>query len=288
MKNADQAGCRPRIRESGGYLDSWDKVAGWILLLAFVFGGTQALLAQHSQDNHGASVQEEKSQTTPLYDDTAASAQERKHWSAEPACFEQSGDIPDRSVSRSWTLASPDGLYKAYAVNEAIAERSNGVISDCKSTTKLFVTGPGAVEPKVVLTIEPVPYGSANSIELVDWSPRGHLLLFTEGTWVWASDAGGVAVHIYDAASGDMSDQDSFGDAFLQQLGKNCVGNFDPLGFTPSGKVVARAFPDVDEEGILQKDSCVKKVELWALDLESAKVNRLRDHYKIRRYGKRG
>ena len=74
MKNADQAGCRPRIRESGEYLDSWDKVAGWILLLAFVFGGTQALLAQHSQDNHGASVQEEKSQTTPLYDDTAASA----------------------------------------------------------------------------------------------------------------------------------------------------------------------------------------------------------------------
>ena len=109
---------------------NWDKVAGWTLLLAFVFDGTQVLLAQHSQDNRAASVHEAQSLTTPMHDDSVESGKERKHWSAEPACFEQSGDIPDRSVSRSWTLASPDGLYAAYAENEAVAERSlNGKIN---------------------------------------------------------------------------------------------------------------------------------------------------------------
>jgi hypothetical protein len=105
---------------------------------------------------------------------------------------------------------------------------------------------------------------------------------------VWASDGGGEAVHIYDADSGKMSDQDSFENAFLQRLGANCVGNFDPIGFSPSGKVVVRVFPDVDEDGVLQKDSCVKKVGGWALDIATGRVVRVRDDYKVRRYGKRG
>ncbi|HEY2820347.1 MAG TPA: hypothetical protein VGJ06_04820 [Candidatus Acidoferrum sp.] len=257
------------------------------MLLGLVFGGTQVLLAQHSQGRRYAATVVQKSQGVAQGHDAVTSDEERKHWSAEPGCFEQKRDIPDRTVSRSWTMLSPDGRYKAYAVNEAIAERSNEEISGCKSTTKLFVSGPGSESTKAVLTIEPAQYVTGNSIELVDWSPRGHLLLFSEGMWVWASDAGGVAVHIYDADSGDMSEEDSFEDAFLQRLGANCVGNFDPIGFSASGKVVVKAFPDVDEDGILQKDSCVKNAGVWALDIATGRVDRLRDDYKVRRYGKK-
>jgi hypothetical protein len=175
------------------------------------------------------------------------------------------------------------------AVNEGIAERTDGEISRCKSTSKLFVSGPGAAaEAKVVLTIEPTAYVSGNSIDLVDWSPRDHLLLVTEGMWVWASDAGGEAVHIYDADSGDISDEDTFEDAFLQRLGPNCVSTFEPVGFSPGGQIVVRAYPDVDEEERLQKDSCVKKPGVWMLNLGTGAVNRVRDDYKVRRYGKRG
>ncbi len=291
MKNADQAGSKWRFRKSGGYLDSWDKVAGWILLVALVLGGTQVLMAKHSQDSRGgqdATTRLRRSQAVPQGREPVTSDDEREHWRAEPGCFEQKSGIPDRTVSQSWTLASPDGRYKAYAVNEAIAERSDGEISGCKSTTKLFVGGPGAAGAKVVLTIEPAQYDTGNSVEMIDWSPHGHRLLFTQGMWVWASDGGGVAVRIYDADLGDMSDEDPFEEAFLQRLGQNCVANFDPIGFSPSGKIVARAFPDVDEEGMLQKDSCVKKVEILAVDIAKGAVHRLRDNYKVRRYGKRG
>jgi hypothetical protein len=181
MKNADQAGCRRPFRESGRCWNSWDKVAGWILLLAFVLGGTQVLLAQHGPGHGDSTTRAEKLQGVAQGHEPITSTDERKHWSAEPGCFEQKRDIPDRTVSRSWTLLSPDGRYKAYAVNEAIAERSNGEISGCKSTTKLFVSGPGSEGAKAVLTIEPAQYVNGNSVELVDWSPHGHLLLFTEG-----------------------------------------------------------------------------------------------------------
>jgi hypothetical protein len=156
MKNADQAARRRRFCKQGGYFDGWDRVAGWISLLALVLGGTQVLLAQHSQGTQIPSTRQEKLQSTPLHDESAASAQKRRHWSAEPGCFEQTTNPPDRTHSRSWTLASPDGLYSAYAVNEAVAEHlGGGTITGCKSTSKLFVKGPGEAEPKLVLTIDP-------------------------------------------------------------------------------------------------------------------------------------
>jgi hypothetical protein len=281
MRTADQGGRRRRGCESGGA----DRFVWSIVLFAIVLGGTQVLLAQHGQDSN---VRAEKSQMAGQGDESAASGEQRKHWSADPVCFEQKSDIPDRTVSRSWTLVSPDGLYKAYAMNDAVTERSGGEISGCKSTTKLFVSGPGSNEAKVVLTIEPRAYVSANSIELVDWSPRGHLLLLTEGMWVSASDAGGKTVHIHDADSGDMSGEDSFEDAFLQRLGANCVSTFEPIGFSPGGQVVVKALPDVDEDGILQKDSYVQKPGVWMLNLGTGAVSRVRDEYTVRRYGKRG
>jgi hypothetical protein len=288
MKNADQASRRRRFRKPGGCLDSWDKFAGWMLLLAFVFGGTQVLPAQHSQDHRAASVHEEKSLTTPLHDDSVASGLERKHWSAEPACFEKSGDKPDRSVSRSWTLASPDGLYAAYAENEAVAERSpNGEITGCKSTSKLFVSGPGSTEAKVVLVIEPTESDSGNSIELIDWSRGGHRLLVIEFLWPWASDAGGIAARVYDANSGKMTGQDLSYGAFQRLLGRQCAVIIDPIGFSSDGKVVVNAGSDLDEEPKLEKDSCLKKNEIWSLDPATAKLQRLPDRFKVRRYGKR-
>jgi len=69
---------------------------------------------------------------------------------------------------------SPDGLYGAYAVNQAVATRSaDAEISGCKSTSKLFVTRLGREKAEAVLVMEPSEDASGNSIELIDWSPEG-------------------------------------------------------------------------------------------------------------------
>jgi hypothetical protein len=49
-----------------------------------------------------------------------------------------------------------------------------------------------------------------------------------------------------------------------------------------------KALPDVDEDGILQKDSYVQKPGVWMLNLGTGAVSRVRDEYTVRRYGKRG
>lgn len=288
MKNADQAGCWWRFRKSGGYLDSWDKVAGWILLIALVLGGTQVLMAQHSQDNRDTTKRPEKTNTTQRAAETAVPADERQHWTVQPGCFGPENNVPDRTVSRSWTLTSPDGLYSAYAVNEAlVVERSDGLISGCKSTSKLFVSGPGSAEAKLVLTVEPSEHIAGNSIEIIDWSREGHRLVVTEGFWVWASDAGGTTARVYDADSAKVSPEFLFYESFEKIKGKDCTGTFEPIGFSADGKVVMKTYPDIDYDQIMDKDSCVKKLEVWSMDPATARLSRLRDGFKVRRYGKR-
>jgi hypothetical protein len=284
MKHADQVCCGRSGSEcvGRGYGLVWS-----IVLVAIVLSGTQVSHAQHGQDSRDTSARTEKSQGVPRSHEPVTSDEERKHWSAVPGCFEQASDIPDRTESRTWTLVSPDGLYKAYAVNEAVVERSDGEISGCKSTSKLFVSGTGSNEAKVVLTIEPGAYISANSIELVDWSPHDHILLMRKGMFVWASDASEAIARTYDADSGKVSDEGLFYEAFARLLGRKCVATFDPSGFSSDGKVVVKAFPDIDYDGILQKDSCVKKTGVWGLNLGTGAVSRERDEYKVRRYGVR-
>ena len=106
MKNADQANPKQLFRKCGGCFDGWDKIAGWILLLALVLGGTQVLPAQHSQDIRDATKQPEKTGTAKQTEKTLPAADERQHWTAEPGCFGPENDVPDRTVSRSWTLMS--------------------------------------------------------------------------------------------------------------------------------------------------------------------------------------
>src|SRR5579871_6910362 len=285
MKNADQGSCRREFAESG----ERRCVACAIVLLMTVFGGTQLLLAQHSMDDWGSAGRQDESQDAqPGGGGSLASSDDRKHWSAEPRCFDQGSSIPDRSESRSWVLMSPDGRYKAYAVNEAFDERAaTGEISACRSTTKLFVTGPESEEAKPVLVVEPTESASGNGIELVDWSHDGHRLVVIEFSLPWASDNFGIRPRVYDADSGKMSDENLFCETFRQLAGRYCDGVFDPIGFTPEGKAVVTVYPDLNEEQALEKNSCVKGVETWELDLAATKMKRLPDDYKVERYGKR-
>jgi hypothetical protein len=183
-------------------------------------------------------------------------------------------------------LMSPDALYGAHAVNDAVATRSaDGEISGCRSTSKLFVTGPGHDKTKAVLVMEPSEDASGNSIELIDWSPEGHRLLVMEGFWVWASDAGGIEARIYDADGRKLSSEGEFSKSFRRYVGRNCVANLLPMGFSAS-KVVVAARPNADEEGAVQEDSCLTKVDIWMIDAAGFGIRRVRNGFKVKKYGK--
>jgi hypothetical protein len=281
MENAEQASWNNRFHKFYGRRL---RLCGWIVLLAIVLGRTHVLLAQHRPDS-----------TTPqqqarLGAERQASSDKNENWRAEPSCFDQATGMAGRApVSRTWALMSPDGLYGAYAVNQAVATRSaDAEISGCKSTSKLFVTRLGREKAEAVLVMEPSEDASGNSIELIDWSPEGHRLLVLEGFWAWASDAGGIEARIYDADGGKLSREGEFSEAFRRYTGRNCVAMLLPLGFSATGKAVVAARPDADEEGIVQEDSCVTKTGIWMVDPAGFGIRRVGDEFKVKKYGKKG
>jgi hypothetical protein len=209
--------------------------------------------------------------------------------SAHASCYEElTGRLIGSNRVRTSVLMSPDGLYRAYAENEAVASSQlQGVSAECQNTSKLFVSGPKSQTFRPVLVVKPSPEALGNSINLVDWSPRGHRLLLAQGVWQWGSDTGGITVRIYDAESENLSRKSLVDEAFTKYVGKNCAGVFDPVWFSSSGKVVVAAGPffDVGEDKPV-KDSCLQKKGFWLIDPLVPTASQLPDNYRVQRYRK--
>jgi hypothetical protein len=185
-------------------------------------------------------------------------------------------------------LVSPDGRYRAYAESEAIASKQiDATIAECQNTSTLFVSGPNSGRFRAVLVVKPSPETLGNSLDLIDWSPNGNRLLLTQGSWQWGSDAGGMMVRIYDAESEHLSRELFVDEAFTRYVGKNCAGVFQPLGFSPKGKLVVTAGPffDVGEDKPV-KESCVQQEGTWLIDTAIGTVSQLPKGYKVQHYGK--
>lgn len=179
-------------------------------------------------------------------------------------CYDEStGKLTGSHTSRTSVLISPDGRYRAYAENEAVASQAtNPGSAECQNTSTLFVAGPGPEGKnfRPVLVIKPLPERHGNDIEIVDWSPTGHHLLLAQGWWEWGSDVGGTAVRTYDADSRNLSSESRVDDGFSRYVGKACAAVFQAVGFAPSGKAVVTAEPFFEYgEDNPSQDYCVHK-----------------------------
>jgi len=202
-------------------------------------------------------------------------------------CNEEStGKLVGSHKARTSVLVSPDGKFRAYAESEAAASTTNdGTAPECQNSSKLYVAGAASQEFHVVLELKPDSETLGNSIDLIDWSPRGHRLLVAEGTWQWGSDAGALVARIYDAEAGALSVDGLVEDAFRRRFGKGCVGVFHPVGFSPDGGAIIKAGPyfDVGEDQPL-KESCISKTGLWLVEPLTRTVHLLPPQYKFHRY----
>jgi hypothetical protein len=209
--------------------------------------------------------------------------------SATASCYEEStGRLIGSKRSSTSVLVSPDRRYRAYAESEAVASKPiDSSIAECQNTSTLFVSGPNSGRFRAVLVVKPSPETLGNSLDPIDWSPNGHRLLLTQGSWQWGSDAGGTMVRIYDAESEGLSREFFVEKAFGKYVGKNCAGVFQPLGFSAKGEVAVTAAPffEVGEDKPV-KESCVQQEGAWLMDTAIGTVRQLPKGYKVQHYGK--
>jgi dipeptidyl aminopeptidase/acylaminoacyl peptidase len=210
------------------------------------------------------------------------------------SCYDEgTGKLVGPNRRRTFVLGSPDGKYLAYAETEAFTRKRGNARDnedvECENASRLFVAGPWNHKFRQVMTVFPKsePEPSANDIALVDWSPKGHRLLIVEGLWSYGSDFGGSVIRIYDADSGKLSSESFVEDAFRKHAGKDCIGVFQPLGFSEDGGIVVKAGPyfDVGEEQP-REDSCVPKQRLWLIEPPQDAIKQLPEGYKPKHYGK--
>jgi len=134
----------------------------------------------------------------------------------------------------------------------------------------------------------PRPNLSGNSISLVDWSREGHQLLIGEGLWGYGSDFGGTVIRIYDADSRSLSGKSLVEEAFRKHAGKECIGVYQPAGFSEDGGIIVKAGPyfDEGEEQPPRSESCVAKQGIWLIGPAHNAIRQLPDDYMPKHYGK--
>jgi hypothetical protein len=207
------------------------------------------------------------------------------------SCYEPgAGSVVGPKKMRTFVLESPDGTFRAYSQSEALLDKTRNAQGDedveCENTSRLFVAGPPGHKFRQVMIVLPTPEPSGNNIGLVDWSPKGHRLLITEGRWGYDSDFGETTIRIYDADSDKLSSESFVQEAFRKHGGRDCIGVFQAVGFSEDGGIIVRAGPYFDEgEEHPRADSCVAKKGLWLIAPGDDAIRPLPDNYKPKHYG---
>lgn len=210
------------------------------------------------------------------------------------SCYdEESGKLVGPAKRRTFVLQSPDGTYRAYAETEAVTHKRKAAHGDeyveCESSSRLFVAGPQSHGLRQVLIVLPKtePEPSANNIALVDWSPKGHRLLIAEGLFWYIGDFGGIVIRIYDADSDKLSSESLVDEAFRKHEGKECIGVYQPMGFSEDGGIIVKAGPYFDDgEEQPRPESCIAKESIWLIGPAQDAIRQLPDDYRPKHYGK--
>jgi hypothetical protein len=208
------------------------------------------------------------------------------------SCYDnESGKLVGTDKRRTFVLKTPDGKYRAYAETEAVTHKRKNAQGDeeveCENKTGLFVAGPQNQKFRQVMSVLPRPNLSGNSISLVDWSREGHQLLIGEGLWGYGSDFGGTVIRVYDADSRTLSSESLVEEAFRKHVGKECIGVYQPVGFSEDGGIIIKAGPYFDEgEEQPRPESCMAREGIWLIGPAHDAIRLLPDDYMPKHYGK--
>jgi hypothetical protein len=208
------------------------------------------------------------------------------------SCYDNlSGKLVGPNKRRTVVLKSPDDKFRAYAETEAVTQKRRDAHGpedvECQNTSRLFVAGPASHKFQRVMMLSPTPEFGDNSISLADWSPKGHRLLIAEGKAGYGSDFGGTEIRIYDADSGTLSSESFVEEAFRKRAGKECIGVYQPMGFSEDGGIIVKAESYFDEgEEQPRPESCMAKEGIWLIGPAYDVIRQLPDAYMPKHYGR--
>jgi hypothetical protein len=211
--------------------------------------------------------------------------------SSGASCYDETGKLVGARKSRTYVLISPDGAYRAYAeTSSAVRKRSwknAGNELECVDTTRLAIAGPKSSSFHNVVVLNPTRETSANSIDVVDWSPTGHRLFLLQSRSQYGGDIALKSVRIYEVDRHAFLEGFSLDRALSKHVGKNCAAVIQPLGFSPTGQVVFSAEPYFDYgEDQPRSDSCVSAKSLWSITPPNSALKAVPESYQPQQYGK--
>ena len=199
-------------------------------------------------------------------------------------CYEpNSSRVAGSMLVRRPIQLSPDGHNQAYAENAAVAY---GPLGQCANTAKLFVKRSGDKEFRLAYHQDPSEYELFNDIIIADWSPDSRYLLAELTIGQWGSDFGGSTPLLYDAQSQTITADKWLDQTVISYFGHTCSYIVKSLGFVRSGSVVLKVRPTVDEEGVLDPESCVKKEQLVLLNPATRAITAFAGKYNVQHYGR--
>jgi hypothetical protein len=165
-------------------------------------------------------------------------------------------------------LTSPDKAVKAYAVTDAEGRPPH----TCENTVRLFVADRGSPVRTVFAEKPSLEAGTANSLGLVQWSPNSRWLLVEMGNWWYDSDAGGLALLLYDRRL-DTVIQPDLSALIENQLRKHCsIVILAVIGFDQDNRVLLRLADNQDEGHDEPETACFGKSPDWTFDPASSAI----------------
>jgi hypothetical protein len=170
-------------------------------------------------------------------------------------------------VYESPQIASPDGLWRAYASVEATPDPR----FSCFNTSTLLVNGPAELTFQTVHTIKPDPQMVGNGMKPICWSPQRHLLAVQVLYWQYGSDAGGFSLLIYDADHKRIVEPDLAKLLARRYKREECAYEIgEVLGFDSQNRVLFEAGDDMiaTENGTDPMSTCLGGPTEWALDID--------------------
>ncbi len=98
----------------------------------------------------------------------------------------------------------------------------------------------------------------------------------------------GTVIRVYDADSRTLSSESLVDEAFRKHVGKECIGVYQPVGFSEDGGIIVKAGPYFDEGAgpPPRSESCVAKESIWLIGPAHDAVRQLPDDYTPKHYGK--